>query len=51
MDTFSGIQPGHAPAFILAQVVGAVTATVLFAWLLQSEPIIADASEEQADTL
>ncbi len=50
-DTFSGIQPGHAPAFILAQVVGAVAATVLFAWLLQSEPIIADVSEEQANTL
>ena len=50
-DTFSGIQPGHAPAFILAQVVGAVTATVLFAWLLRSEPTIADAVDEQADTL
>ena len=33
-DTFSGIQPAHAPAFIVAQLVGAVAATALFGWLL-----------------
>ncbi len=33
-DTFSGIQPAHAPGFIAAQFVGAVAATALFAWLL-----------------
>ena len=33
-DTFSGIAPGDAPAFIVAQLVGAVAATGLFAWLL-----------------
>ncbi len=33
-DTFSGIQPAHAPGFIVAQLVGAVAATGLFAWLL-----------------
>ena len=33
-DTFSGIAPAHAPAFILAQFVGAILATGLFAWLL-----------------
>ncbi|MDP6351055.1 MAG: MIP/aquaporin family protein [Alphaproteobacteria bacterium] len=33
-DTFSGIAPGHAPAFIAAQFVGAVVATALFTWLL-----------------
>ena len=33
-DTFSGIQPAHAPGFIAAQIVGAVAATGLFAWLL-----------------
>ena len=33
-DTFSGIAPAHAPAFILAQFAGAVLATALFAWLL-----------------
>lgn len=32
-DTFSGIQPDHAPAFILAQVVGAVVAVILCKWL------------------
>lgn len=32
-DTFSGIQPAHAPAFIAAQVTGAVLAAVLFGWL------------------
>ncbi len=45
-DTFSGIQPGHAPAFILAELVGAVTAAVLFGWLLRSAPTMADASKE-----
>ena len=33
-DTFSGIQPEHAPAFILAQLFGAVIAASLFRWLL-----------------
>ena len=33
-DTFSGIQPEHAPGFILAQLLGAVIATFLFRWLL-----------------
>ena len=34
-DTFSGIFPAHAPAFIAAQLVGAVIATLLFGWLLR----------------
>jgi hypothetical protein len=33
-DTFSGIAPEHAPAFILAQLIGAASATLVFAWLL-----------------
>ncbi len=33
-DTFSGIRPIHAPAFILAQCIGAVLAAVALAWLL-----------------
>ena len=33
-DTFSGIAPGDAPAFILAQIIGAVLATWIFGWLL-----------------
>ena len=32
-DTFSGILPAHAPAFVLAQLVGAATAVALFRWL------------------
>ena len=36
-DTFSGIAPAHMPAFIAAQVIGAVLATGLFAWLLRDE--------------
>ena len=35
-DTFSGIVPGHAPAFILAQLVGAASATLVFAWLMRA---------------
>ncbi len=33
-DTFAGIQPGHVPGFILAELAGGATATVLFGWLL-----------------
>ena len=33
-DTFAGIRPVDAPAFILAQLTGAVAATLLFRWLL-----------------
>lgn len=34
-DTFSGIAPADAPAFIAAQFVGALVATGLMAWLLR----------------
>jgi glycerol uptake facilitator-like aquaporin len=34
-NTFAGILPGHAPAFIAAQLVGAALATWLFGWLLR----------------
>ena len=34
-DTFSGIAPVDAPAFIVAQFVGALSATFLFGWLLR----------------
>jgi glycerol uptake facilitator-like aquaporin len=33
-DTFAGIRPGDAPAFIAAQLAGAAVATLLFRWLL-----------------
>ena len=32
-DTFSGIQPAHAPAFIAAQFAGAVIAVIIGGWL------------------
>ena len=32
-DTFAGIRPADAPAFIAAQLLGALCATVLFRWL------------------
>ncbi|MDX1710877.1 MAG: MIP/aquaporin family protein [Rhodovibrionaceae bacterium] len=32
-DTFAGIAPSHAPAFILAQLLGAAAATLAFRWL------------------
>lgn len=42
-DTFSGIRPGDAPAFIFAQLLGATLATLLMSWL-------APASDEGAST-
>ena len=35
-DTFSGIMPLHMPAFIVAQLIGAVVATLLLGWLVKS---------------
>jgi len=37
-DTFAGIRPVDAPGFIVAQLLGAVAATLLFNWLLPSNP-------------
>ena len=37
-DTFAGIRPADVPGFILAQLAGAATATVLFRWLVPSLP-------------
>ncbi len=34
-DTFSGIVPEHMPAFIVAQIAGALVAVILFGWLLK----------------
>ena len=35
-DTFAGIRPADVPAFIGAQIAGAVSATFLFAWLVRN---------------
>ncbi len=37
-NTFSGIRPADAPGFILAQLVGAATATLVFCWLYPAPP-------------
>ena len=37
-NTFAGIAPRSAPAFIMAQLAGALTATLLFGWLLKETP-------------
>lgn len=37
-NTFAGIAPSSAPAFILAQLTGAAIAAVLCAWLFRQEP-------------
>jgi len=36
-DTFAGIAPAHVSAFILAQLIGAVVATLTFGWLLYTD--------------
>ena len=48
-DTFSGIAPGHAPAFILAQLAGAASAMLVFAWLLRPAPDPGQTAAEPAD--
>ena len=40
-DTFAGIRPGDAPAFIVAQALGAAIATLLFRWLVPRLPAVA----------
>jgi glycerol uptake facilitator-like aquaporin len=37
-DTFAGIRPSDAPAFVAAQLLGALAATALFRWLIPSLP-------------
>jgi len=37
-DTFAGIRPADVPAFVLAQLTGAIGATFLFRWLIPSLP-------------
>jgi glycerol uptake facilitator-like aquaporin len=40
-DTFAGIRPADAPAFIVAQLLGAACATALFRWLVPTLPDVA----------
>jgi glycerol uptake facilitator-like aquaporin len=39
-DTFAGIRPADAPAFIAAQMAGAVFAAVVFGWLTKEKPAL-----------
>ena len=52
-DTFAGIRPVDAPAFVAAQCVGAILATWLFVWLVrpaaQPRPARAAVSSEAAE--
>jgi glycerol uptake facilitator-like aquaporin len=41
-DTFAGIRPADVPGFILAQTLGAASATLLFRWLVPDLPRVAD---------
>lgn len=47
-DTFAGILPDHAPAFIAAQLVGAVAATIVLTWLVvpREEAAVCGTSDE-----
>ena len=40
-DTFAGIRPSDTPAFIVAQLLGAASATGLFRWLVPTLPEVA----------
>jgi glycerol uptake facilitator-like aquaporin len=43
-DTFAGIRPQDTPEFILAQIAGAVGATLLFAWLVPRQDFVTQAT-------
>jgi glycerol uptake facilitator-like aquaporin len=40
-NTFSGIRPGDVPGFVVAELLGAGAATVLFKWLVPAVPEVA----------
>lgn len=42
-DTFAGVRPADVPGFIVAQLLGAAVATILFRWLIPSLPSSAEA--------
>lgn len=44
-DTFAGIRPVDTPGFILAQIAGAVAATLLFRWLLRGTGAVSEIDE------
>jgi glycerol uptake facilitator-like aquaporin len=40
-DTFAGIRPADVPGFVVAQLLGAAAATILFRWLVPGLPAVA----------
>lgn len=48
-DTFAGIRPIDAPGFIVAQVLGAAAATLLFRWLVPALPDMAPRVVDRAE--
>ena len=48
-DTFSGIRPIDAPAFIVAQIVGAAVVTLVFGWLYKDHAGRAGATAETTE--
>jgi glycerol uptake facilitator-like aquaporin len=48
-DTFAGIRPADAPGFIIAQALGAASATLLFRWLAPAAPALADGDLTTSD--
>jgi glycerol uptake facilitator-like aquaporin len=41
-DTFAGIRPADVPGFIVAELIGAAAATLLFRWLVPTLPDVAE---------
>jgi glycerol uptake facilitator-like aquaporin len=50
-NTFAGIRPANVGPFVVAQLLGAVAATALFAWLLPRPPIADQLAEVRVDSL
>ena len=49
-DTFAGIRPVDVPAFVVAQVLGALAATALFRWLVPAAAATVDVKEAARST-
>jgi glycerol uptake facilitator-like aquaporin len=48
-DSFAGIRPADAQGFIVAQALGAASATLLFRWLAPAAPALADGALTTSD--
>jgi glycerol uptake facilitator-like aquaporin len=50
-NTFAGIRPADVPGFVVAQLVGALAATVLFRWLAAADKPLISSGDARAGTL